>query len=75
LHFQDLLERELGLVGNDAQQLVRGGPRQVERVQLFPKANPFDRRAERRSQKCELLLALLQALLLLMLGLGATIRN
>jgi hypothetical protein len=44
-------------------------------VQLFPKTNPFDGRAERRSQECELLLALLKALLLLMLGLGATIRN
>jgi hypothetical protein len=44
-------------------------------VQFLPEANPFLGGAERRSQECELLLALLKALLLLMLGLGATIRN
>jgi len=44
-------------------------------VQPFPEANPFVGRAERRSQQCELLLALLQALLLLMFGLGATVGN
>jgi hypothetical protein len=42
-------------------------------VQFFPEANPFLGCAERRSQERDLLLTLLQTLLLLMLGLGATI--
>src|SRR5687768_141068 len=73
LHVQHLLERKLGLVGNDAQQPVRRRPRQVERVQFFPQADPLVRGAQRRSQERNLLLAICLTLLLLMLGLGATI--
>src|SRR5688572_22934374 len=43
LHVQHLLERELCLLGNDAQQPVRRRPRQGERVQFLPHANPFVR--------------------------------
>jgi hypothetical protein len=42
-------------------------------VQFFPEANPFLGRAQRRSQESDLLLTFLQTLLLLVLGLGATI--
>jgi len=73
LDFQYLLQRELGLVGNDAQQLVRRRPWQRERVQFLPQTNALFGAAERRRLQGDLLLTLDQALLLLVLGLGAPI--
>jgi hypothetical protein len=73
LDLQHLFEMEIGLRSNDAQQFVRWRPRQRERVQLLPQADPFLGTAERRCLEGDLVLTLGHALLLLVFKLGATI--